>query len=227
MKHAIFQKNINGQLVEISFKELFAEGRVLICSVNNPCNRITQVYMKYLQRLGKKLKTHNIDRIYVINSFDVWTIPVVEKFFPRLIPIVNKDRVFVQYLINTYNKQSRWDLAFLAEFWEYQVLLCQGEIEHFCHSPTENLELKILDSFKCMLPKLRWVRAEKKKMWLKKMSTLYAMSKEKPHLVLRQPEFYGDTDFTRHIRYQGLWPNNTLLEFLGDRSTAVSTDKNC
>jgi hypothetical protein len=214
MEQAIFEHHSHDRLVNTSFSELFGKDRVLVCSANNPHNRVTQVYLKYLERLQKRLRQHHISRIYVINSFDRWTIPVVEQFFPTLTPVINQDRVFVQTLIDRYNPCSRWSTEFLAEFWEYQVLLSDGQIEHFQHSDTENLDDKILQGARLMIDHMRRSSVKHKQQLLYEQRMLRVQAREHPDLVLRQPEFYGDTDFTRHIRYQGLWPAVNLLQSL-------------
>lgn len=221
MQQAIFEKNSHDRLTRVTFDQLFSQDRVLVCSANNPHNRVTQVYLKHLERLQKKLRPMGISRIYVINSFDRWLIAVVEKFFPTLTALFNPDRLFVGELIDRHNAHSRWSRDFLAEFWEYQVVLSAGRIEHFAHSATEDLTGKVLEGIGLMRPRMRALTQEGKSEMLYRQNTLRLHAQHTPDLVLRQPEFFGDTNFTRHIRYQGLWPNESLrLHLGGDRSTA-------
>lgn len=216
MSQAIFKRNINGQLQDCSYHDLFAGRRVLVCSVNNPHNRVTQVYMKYLQQLAQQIQEHRVDCVYTINSFDIWSIPIVEKFFPGLVPVVNQDRRFVGDLISSHNNASKWSELFLAEFWEYQVLLEDGHEEWFAHSDTENMEAKVTQAWR--LSKSRWDRvdSDKRLELLYMQRQLQEQVRQDPQLVLRQPEFYWDTEFTRNIRYQGLWPSTQLLSHLAN-----------
>lgn len=221
MQDAMFISNSSTGLTQKSFLEIFANKRVLVCSVNNPHNRVTQVYMKYLSRLLKKIKNYNIDAIYTINSFDLWSIPVVEKFFPQLVPLVNQDCKFVEYLLHMYNKDTSYTARFLSEFWEYQVLLNNGVVEYFAQSCTENLKIKLKESFYHLRSQSSKDNSGGKKQTIKMYQEMLARSVQTPHVLLRQPEFANSTKLTRSIRYQNLWPAQNLLDYLERQSPSM------
>ena len=54
MHDAIFLGLKNNQLIETLGADFFRGKRMLFCTVNNPHQRVTQVYCKYLARLKKK-----------------------------------------------------------------------------------------------------------------------------------------------------------------------------
>ena len=221
MNDAMFTLNLSSGLTQKSFSEIFTNKRVLVCTVNNPHNRVTQVYMKYLSRLLKKIKYYNIDAIYTINSFDLWSIPIVEKFFPQLVPLVNHDCKFVEYLLSIYNKHTSHSTKFLSEFWEYQVLLNNGVIEYFQQSSTENLENKVKESFYRLRSKWSGLDPIEKNSLLIMYKKILDMSRQVPQLVLRQPELYSNSNFSRSIRYQYLWPASNLLAYLEKQSPSI------
>ena len=142
MHDAIFLGLKNNQLIETLGADFFRGKRMLFCTVNNPHQRVTQVYCKYLARLKKKIFKYGIEQIHTINFFDIWSIAIVNDFFPSLTPLVNKDLKFISHIKNLYNLESRWPLEFLAEFWEFQILINNGEIEFFsqyCIRPSQLL----------------------------------------------------------------------------------------
>ena len=211
MHDSIFLGLKNNQLIETLGADFFRGKRMLFCTVNNPHQRVTQVYCKYLARLKKKIFKYGIEQIHTINFFDIWSIAIVNDIFPSLTPLVNKDLKFISHIKNLYNLESRWPLEFLAEFWEFQILINNGEIEFFSQSSTENIEYKIASACKENINKAGDLDKNSK---LYYFGSILHKAKSTPSLILRQAEFYDNIIISRSIRYNSLWPATALLHHL-------------
>lgn len=221
MDDAIFTCCYNDQLTDTPAVDLFRDKRILVCTVNTPHHRITQVYCKYLEKLKKKISKYNIENIYTINFNDPWCFAVINDFFPTLTPLLNRDLKFLYQLKNIYNSDSKWSIEFLSEVWEFQVLVNNGKIEFFNQSDTKDIAYKIVRACKNTRDQGRNRDSQYKKDLPYYFSNVLSMSKKNPSLILRQPGFYDDVVFSRSIRYQNLWPAQNLLDYLERQPTSI------
>lgn len=130
-------------MATFGYDDLFANQRVVVFSLTNfrtvsSGNQLHSYIDKYSQ-----FKELGIDDIYVIDSTD-WLIgPYLDKKTKELKALPDRDMLFVQALADHVNYQK--ETFDLARYWQYVVVINQGEVEKLWHNPfTANAPLSIL-----------------------------------------------------------------------------------
>ena len=191
----------NGEVKSLQLQNLISGRRVLICSVTRQISALHHNYFAYLNQI-KKSHQNDIDDVILLNSNNgIYSQVGLEKFGINLLYVSDSDTEFVSWLKTKQNKTQ--SVSYLAKFWDYQVLLNNGEIECFYEQPTENRIDKLINS--------KLVDAE----FLKKFEQLAQFDER---LIFDRCSLrYGDeqTDqFGGKLFYYNLWPNVKLEDYL-------------
>ena len=189
------------QVKKIQLQNLISERRVLICSVTKHISSLHHNYFAYLNQI-RKYYQNEIDDVILLNSNNgIYSQIRLERFDINLLYVSDSDTEFVSWLKTKQNKTQ--SVSYLAKFWDYQVLLNNGEIECFYEQPTENRIDKLINS--------KLVDAE----FLKKFEQLAQFDER---LIFDRCSLrYGDeqTDqFGGKLFYYNLWPNVKLEDYL-------------
>ena len=191
----------NGEVESLQLQNLISGRRVLICSVTRQISALHHNYFAYLNHI-KKSHQNDIDDVILLNSNNgIYSQIRLERFDINLLYVSDSDTEFVSWLKSKQNKTQ--SVSYLAKFWDYQVLLNNGEIECFYEQPTENRIDKLINS--------KLVDAE----FLKKFEQLAQF--DEGLIFDRCSLRYGDeqTDqFGGKLFYYNLWPNVKLEDYL-------------
>lgn len=212
MKNIILKTWKNDSIVKTPVEELFQNKRILICSIHLPHNKLTHAYLKELTTCQIKYKDYGIEKIYIIDSYeDLWSIPVLNSFFPEFEIILDNDKQFVSYLKEEFKKQQT--IEFLSKNWSYQLLLNNCEIEKFYEQPTENR----LNDLKKHLMYQHYLNSKNKSDKIPPFTTdMYYISsnflKNNEELIFNSRNNAGINRKT--IWYYNLWPNLKLENYL-------------
>ena len=200
----------NQRLQTITYQDLFANRRVLICSVTRPLTDLGRQYIQHLIQKKHYYADHGVDDVYIINSADgKFVLARFEANHPELVALYDNDGKFVEYLKEKMNKQQ--SLNVLLRYWSYQALISDGELEKFYEQPTEKYIKNIVESgYKLNMGNHK----------------LYATQPESVMLhrpQLRAPEqYYEESNIsdknlvTGAVLYYKLWPNKALESYLID-----------
>jgi peroxiredoxin len=120
----------------ITWQDLFAGRRILICSITRNPQVFLQDYIKELTALEEVYKTAGVDQIYLIANEGIGFISLCHRLttLGRLSDINREFTAYLNTLVNTNNR----DAAFLAKFWNYQVLITDGAVEQISQQPLDN-----------------------------------------------------------------------------------------
>lgn len=212
MKNIILKTWKNDSIVKTPVEELFQNKRILICSIHLPHNKLTHAYLKELTTCQIKYKDYGIEKIYIIDSYeDLWSIPVLNSFFPEFEIILDNDKQFISYLKEEFKKQQT--IEFLSKNWSYQLLLNNCEIEKFYEQPTENR----LNDLKKHLMYQHYLNSKNKSDKIPPFTTdMYYISsnflKNNEELIFNSRNNAGINRKT--IWYYNLWPNLKLENYL-------------
>jgi hypothetical protein len=217
MEDITFKILKDNELTLVSSSEIFLNKRILLCSIATPQEKLPALYLKHLEECQKKYKKYGIDDVYIINtshSFDnKWLLAYVDSFFPKLIPIVDYEAKFNNYLKET--------LSLYKEHNQYQLLINNGEIESFYTTEEEDFVgyteyLKVLKYIEKNIEKISKIEIKKYKSKKQNILTLGAnmlisslKNKNKTHNHLDLQIIIARAFF-----YNRLWPNTKLEEYL-------------
>jgi hypothetical protein len=214
MKNIILKTWKNDSIITTSAEELFQNKRILICSIHLPHNKLTHAYLKELTACQIKYKDYGIEKIYIIDSYeDLWSIPVLNSFFPALGIVLDNNKQFVNYLKEEFKKQRSTE--FLSKNWSYQLLLNNCKIEQFYEQPTEN---RLDDLKKYLIRKhyLHYIKEKSYKVPPPFTAETYNISSkifnQNEELVFNSRNNAGINRKT--IWYYNLWPNVELENYL-------------
>lgn len=222
MEEITFKILKDDELVSINSLEIFLNKRILICSIADPHEKMPALYLKHLEECKKKYKRYGIDDIYVINSitnsfgsFDnKWLIAYVNSFFPTLIPIVDFEGKFYEYIKQTPN--------FNKKNYQYQALVNNGKIENVYTADEKDFK-----GYKEYLKLLQYIKKNKKN--ISKIEIKKYKSEKQNILTIgtnmlisslknadKVPYNHLDLQIiiARAFFYNSLWPNKRLEEYL-------------
>ena len=219
MEDITFKILKDNELVSVDSSEIFLNKRILICSIMEPPEQVSAQYLKHLVECQKKYKKHGIDNIYVtsFNPSNKWLIAYVTSFFPELTPIVDHEGKFKNYLKEIIDNNSNY----LDNDLPYQVLINNGEIEHFYKSPEKDfvgheIYLKLLKYIEKNIEKI--VPIEIKKYKSEKQNMLFLGVNMLIYSLKNENKIYNYFDFqliiARAFFYNSIWPNIKLEEYL-------------
>jgi hypothetical protein len=196
----------NGNIKQIKFQDIAANGRVLICSLTRPYDNISDLYVQYIH---SKVNDLHIDKVYFINCITGKTL--LHSYHARegiTIPLLyNSDKTFIAHLKQLRNITNR-DVNFLASYWNFQALFENGKLVHFADSSIDN---PIKDAIKAD-PGFVKERG-------------YHLINEDPNLVLWIPSllFFSRSErLVKLIFYKNVWPNESLDKYLLDLQTTTA-----
>lgn len=198
----------NQRLQTITYQDLFANRRVLVCSVARPLTDLARQYIQHLIQKKHFYETFGVDDLYIINSSDgKFVLARFETNHPELVALHDNDCEFVKYLRETNNKTQSIEL--LSKYWNYQVLINNGAIEKFYEQPTEKYIKNIVESgYKLNLGNHK----------------LYATQPEE--IMLHRPQLRAAEQYfeqsniddknlvTGAVLYYKIWPNKPLENYL-------------
>lgn len=205
MKNIILNTWEENSIVSASIEKLFKNKRILICSIHLPHNKLTHSYLKELSTCQKKYKKYGIEKIYIIDSYnDLWSIPVIDSFFPDLTIVLDNNKQFLNYLKKKFEKQQSID--FLSKNWSYQLLLNDCKVEQFYEQPTE----RRLDDLRSYLMREHYSKIKNSKNRMPFTMPTFLTHEE--NLIFNSRNNAGLNRKT--IWYYNLWPNTKLKEYL-------------
>ena len=128
-----FKTFYHNQTVTFDYDNLFYERRVVVFSLTQfrtICSgRYLQGYIDNYRCLLKK----GIDDVYVVDSTDRLIGPYMDKKTNLIKSLPDSDMLFVSALAKHYNYQKT--ATDLARFWQYIVVVNNGEPEKLWHNP--------------------------------------------------------------------------------------------
>ena len=113
----------DNQLVNTTLSEHIKNKTVIICPNIKISQKITIVYLKYLDGL---IDTHEVDEIIIVNSSpDKFFHAIVESYFPRITTVTDESQTFIKLLKKS--KSRKENINDLAQTWIFQQLVynCQ------------------------------------------------------------------------------------------------------
>lgn len=211
-----FRLLADDQIVTSSLDKLISNKRVLFCSISSPHSKLTHAYLKELVQCQERYKEYRIDNICLIDSCnDMWSLPIVQSFFPQLTIFVDYERTLINFLKKVFSKSE--SVEFLANNWRYQLLINDKLIENFYEQPTKNRS----EELKKYLMKQHFnkLKAHTKKDFLPGFS-LPKFLKQNEELVFNSIDSTGSLSHTAQISkkiifYYNIWPNLQLEKYLG------------
>jgi peroxiredoxin len=143
LKQISFKTFHHNQTKTFGYDDLFANRRAIIFSITNfrtTCS--TEQLCGYADNF-KQFKELGVDEMYVVDSTD-WLIgPYIDRRFPDLKGLPDRDMEFVRLLADHY-EYTRETLE-LAKYWQYVIIINNGEPEKLWHNPfNANAPLRIL-----------------------------------------------------------------------------------
>lgn len=133
LKKINFTTFYRNQKQTFGYDDLFADQRVIVFSVTQwrtlcsiqQINGYMDNYANFIQ--------NNVDAVYVLDSTD-WLIgPYIDKKAKDLIALPDRDMKFVETLAKHFNYSKA--TKDLARFWQYVLILNNGEPEKLWHNP--------------------------------------------------------------------------------------------
>jgi peroxiredoxin len=130
----------------ITWQDLFAGRRVLVCSITRQPQVFVQDYIKELTALEEVYKTAGVDQVYLMASPGLGFINLCNRptTLGRLADVNREFNTYLNKLVNTNDRDS----AFLGRFWNYQVLITDGQVEQITQQPLDNYVATMLKDTK-------------------------------------------------------------------------------
>lgn len=134
-------------MATFDYDDLFAGQRVVVFSLPNIQTACSQAHFLNFSENYNQFLTNGIDNMYVVNSTD-WLIgPYVDKRSSDLKGLPDRNMEFVNAVANHVNNKN--DVNDLARFWQYLIIINDGEPEKFWSAPfKKETSLSILKSRK-------------------------------------------------------------------------------
>lgn len=132
-------------MATFDYDDLFADRRVIIFSLTNFRTVSSSKQMQgFIDNYDKFIEL-GINKICVIDSSDWLVGPWVDKRSQDMIGLPDRDMSFVRAVADHCEYQK--DTVDLARYWQYVVIINNGELEKIWHNPfKENTKLVILKS---------------------------------------------------------------------------------
>jgi peroxiredoxin len=220
MKDVSFKTYQNDNLSEVSAETLFKNKTVLVCSIMQVMGKGTSnLYLQYLQNIQKNYKALGIDEIHVVNSTNnIWLLPKVTAFFPRLIPLIDHEKKFVKLMREYYPLAVQ---PYVQHF-PYQVLIKDVVVQKI-YTP-EAKDFKNYEFFKKILIylknnsfKVNIINSSEYKNF-KQEKMIEGINRYIKMLKDANQKYYDYRDiehtFDRAFFYYNLWPNIQLEKYL-------------
>jgi len=130
-------------MTTFGYDDLFADRRVLIFSITQFRTMCSQQQIEGYMKYYHDIIGHGIDDVCAIDSNDGLLAPMIDKKSRVIKGLPDKNMLFVEALAKHYDyKKSVEDLA---RFWQYVVIVNNGEPEKIWHNPfKEDAPLKVL-----------------------------------------------------------------------------------
>lgn len=120
----------------ITGQDLFANRRILICSITRPALCFTQTYIRNIELYSSMYKLLGVDEVY----FMIYSKPLLHSLTHRVhvMPILSDYSDEYITWLNAKTNNSTQDINFLKHYWSYQVLINDGEVEQITQQPIKN-----------------------------------------------------------------------------------------
>jgi peroxiredoxin len=133
LKQITFKTFHRNQLATFDYDDLFSNRRVLIFSITNAYTRCSGLHIKSFELAYQKLLDLGLDNVYAIDSTDWLVGPMMDKKSADIIGLPDRDLKFVESVAELANNKN--DIIDLARFWQYVILINNGEPEKLWRSP--------------------------------------------------------------------------------------------
>lgn len=222
MQDISFSIYLDNKIQKTTLQDLAKNRRVLFCSVVRLYQHLTDVYVARIVEQLPFYYANGIDEVYLISSTGgLYPLARFEKRVPEVVALYDQDREFINYVKNSVNKTTQ-TLDDLVQYWSYQVLINNGEIEQFYEQPTDNyIKHLVKAGFK--------PHKEYQKIFLKEGEKVALF---RHSLTIIEQKLVGDPatriDYPYHecnpfeFMYFNLCPNKKLNEYLLDTAKQTS-----
>lgn len=127
-----FKSFFDNQMQIVGYNDLFADSRTLVFSVPAPLPSIK--HFEKFDASYQSLLDHGIDRVVCISSDYILVGPWAEKQSKTIRGLADVDKQFVSALAQHFEFEKSVD--HLARFWQYTVVINNGEPEQLWQNPT-------------------------------------------------------------------------------------------
>jgi peroxiredoxin len=130
----------------ISWEEVFAGRRVLICSLNRLGFCFIQNYTRDIVLYSEMYKLLGIDQVYFLtkSGLPYATLTNRDQGLPCLGDYNSEFLVYLDKLVN----KTEHPVTHLSSFWTFQALINDGEVEQITQQPLENYLVTMLKDTK-------------------------------------------------------------------------------
>lgn len=133
LKQLTFKTFYHNRMTTFDYDNLFADRRVLVFSITQfrtvSSHKQIESYMEHYH----DILLHGVDDVCAIDSFDGLIGPMMDKKSQFIKGLPDQTSAFVKALADHYNYQK--SVMDLARFWQYVVIINNGEPEKIWHNP--------------------------------------------------------------------------------------------
>ena len=153
LKQLTFKTFYHNRMTTFDYDNLFADRRVLIFSITQFRTVSSQEQVESYMDHYTSIISHGVDDVCAIDSYDGLIGPMMDKKSQVIKGLPDQNTVFVEALAKHYNYEK--SVTDLARFWQYVVIVNNGEPEKIWHNPfKEDAPLIILKDQKYRYRKL-------------------------------------------------------------------------
>ena len=145
LKKLTFKTFYHNQITTFDYDDLFADRRVIVFSLTQWRTICSWDQAQgYIDNYDAFIK-NNVDDVYAVDSTDPMMSPWLDKRTKKIKGLPDRDMQFVNALAEHYDYKK--NTADLARYWQYVVLVDNGEPKRVWHNPfKEDTALYILKS---------------------------------------------------------------------------------
>lgn len=133
LKQLSFKTVVCNQVETLDYSDLFANQRTLIFSVTQLRTTCTANHTQSYIDNYEHFISHGIDNVYAVDSTDWLIAPLMDKKTKTIKGLPDRELEFVSSLAEYCNYQKpKFELA---RFWQYVVIINNGEPEKIWHNP--------------------------------------------------------------------------------------------
>lgn len=212
IQNICFETYQNESYSTLGYEELFANKRILVCSMPRYMEFLDHNYVYYLRSCRTKWQDLGVDDVFIINSWSIWCLSVFSAYWKDLAGFYDKNKNFLKWIRHHMNRDD--DLDYLAKHWKYQVLINNGKIELFNEYPYIDFHKQLLKKFK-IDPDYKQLLQDKDPEIICELKGIF--SNPEKYFVNRQHySCIHTTKLAQKVFYMNIWPNVELEKYLNN-----------